>query len=470
MLACVGKLSAQGIVHVIPNPQPYYSLFYPGTLDFDIDLIGDGTTDFVLRSNDPETSVNNAVLISQNGNLLVTKASYIAAMTNGETIGSSLDTAYQWSNGKLPIGLVATLLDPETVEDGNFAGQGGGYIGFDLPGGGANYYGWMRVDGGFAGDADIFAYITDWAFETSPNTPIQAGQISEPVSFTANFTGANEVPPNRSGHSGTGTFTLESFVEGFVLTYHLELDGAFVPTSAGIFGPARPNMISRNLIADLGDAVISNLPPIGIVPVGPSLDALLTTDLNRPKPISQPPSILVYDGQIALSANQVVQLLQGRFYVNLKSPRFPGGELRGEIFPTAPVFFSAILSSRNEIPRNASTHRGEAAFALSGADLAGNVALDANLSWNSMGIYDSRNPLPQTLVVPLTNVFGVMIPPGGFPGHPDLPGSPGQALYPEQTILTDEQVYRLKRGEFYINIVTSRFRFGEIGGRILPNE
>jgi len=44
----------QGIIYVAPNPQPYYSLGYPGTLDSDLDINGDGTTDFTLRSNDPE--------------------------------------------------------------------------------------------------------------------------------------------------------------------------------------------------------------------------------------------------------------------------------------------------------------------------------------------------------------------------------------------------------------------------------
>jgi hypothetical protein len=53
MLALAGKIHAQGIVYVAPNPQPYYSLGYPGTLDFYIDINGDGTNDFILRSNDP---------------------------------------------------------------------------------------------------------------------------------------------------------------------------------------------------------------------------------------------------------------------------------------------------------------------------------------------------------------------------------------------------------------------------------
>ena len=47
-----GTARCQGIVYVAPQPQSYYSLF-GGTLDFDIDINGDGTTDFILRSGDP---------------------------------------------------------------------------------------------------------------------------------------------------------------------------------------------------------------------------------------------------------------------------------------------------------------------------------------------------------------------------------------------------------------------------------
>jgi hypothetical protein len=75
----------------------------------------------------------------------------------------------------------------------------------------------------------------------------------------------------------------------------------------------------------------------------------------------------------------------------------------------------------------------------------------------------------KTPIANLDNLFGVQIPDGGFPNEPGLPG---QILYPGQSILnlTDAQVYRLKRGEFYLNVLTSRFPRGEIGGRILPNE
>ena len=119
-------------------------------------------------------------------------------------------------------------------------------------------------------------WVYDYAYETTPNTPIQAGQINQPILFSANLTGANEVPPRRSRHSGIGTFTLESFEHGFVLDYHLELDGAYAPNSAEIFGPAKRAGRPPTLIADLGGAQIVFSPPltnIGLVPFAPALPA-----------------------------------------------------------------------------------------------------------------------------------------------------------------------------------------------------
>jgi hypothetical protein len=156
--------------------------------------------------------------------------------------------------------------------------------------------------------------------------------------------------------------------------------------------------------------------------------------------------------------------------VNFKSAKYREGELRGEIFPTAPIQFSATLSGRNEIPRNVSAHRGEAAFTLAGNNLTYELALD-NFTFTSAGIYAApiAFPSPFDLIAKLDITLGVVIPVGGLPG---VLGLPGQTLYEGQSALslTDEEVYRLKHGEFYIEVLTPHFRNGEIGGRILPNE
>lgn len=169
--------------------------------------------------------------------------------------------------------------------------------------------------------------LTQDLFSTGPNfTPQTAQGFLLPVSstFTSTFNGDNEIPPNHSNNSGNGTFILE----GNVLSYNLTLDGSFAPTSAGIFATLTPKTISGHLIADLGNASISNLSPIPFPPTGP-----VPFDLQRPSIISQPPVALVYSGQITLGSSQVAELLAGKFYVNFKSAKFRQGELRGEILP-----------------------------------------------------------------------------------------------------------------------------------------
>jgi hypothetical protein len=182
MLAVSGGTAwSQGIVYVSPQPQPYYSLF-GGILDFDLDINGDGTTDFILRSGDSDTSVNNAVLIPQGDNTIVVQSSYVANMNVGDTVGSSLNSIYQWSNAKTPISTLAILLGQQSAEDGNFAGQPSGYMGFDFVVAGANYYGWIYVSSP-VNDAGIYANVVEWAYESDANTPITISAAPEPSTW-----------------------------------------------------------------------------------------------------------------------------------------------------------------------------------------------------------------------------------------------------------------------------------------------
>ena len=402
---------------------------------------------------------------------MLLSGSGVALLPSGSWISAQPPSGASWSAPDTSADLVvfqSSQRNPAVRWAGPLADAQAGCLGVQFMAADGLHFGWIRVrlpltaaaPNGFP--VEFLPVVVDWAYETSPNTPIKAGQVDDSIFFTANLSGANEVPPNQSGHSGTGTFTLESFVDGYALIYRLELAGTLVAKSAGIFGPASREERPPRLIADLGYAqiVFQPPPPIGLVPFSP-----VPTSLNQSDIVLPPPTAIVYEGLLALSSNQVVQLLCGQLFVDLKSLQFPRGELRGQLWPADPILFSATLSGRNIRPRNNSPHGGEALFTLTGATLAGELALDGNFSWKSIGIYASPVALPGTLVAALTNVIGVVIPPGGFPGEPGLPG---QGLYDEHATLTDRQVNQLKNGRFYLQILTPRFPRGEIGGRIIP--
>ena len=187
LTSLLGLLSAtatwgQGIIHVSPQPQPYYSLTSPGTLDESIDINGDGMADFTLLFGSKLYGFGSAVLISSNGNLSVAAdfRPLAANMAMGDWVGSSLASPYEWTRGQTRITGYTGLIDGLfSAPIGNFSGPGG-YIGFDLVQNGQNYYGWMHITSP-TNDAFNYGVITEWAYSTVPNAPIMVGQVPEPA-------------------------------------------------------------------------------------------------------------------------------------------------------------------------------------------------------------------------------------------------------------------------------------------------
>jgi hypothetical protein len=65
-------------------------------------------------------------------------------------------------------------------------------------------------------------------------------------------------------------------------------------------------------------------------------------------------------GTLPLTAGDLYDLMSGNFYVNIHSPTFPGGEIRGQLRLVRQ--FQAVLRGTNEVPPNTSTHTGSASF------------------------------------------------------------------------------------------------------------
>ncbi|OWW19947.1 hypothetical protein AYR66_10970 [Noviherbaspirillum denitrificans] len=107
------------------------------------------------------------------------------------------------------------------------------------------------------------------------------------------MSGAKEVPPNDSAASGTGVVTIDPVSRQFTATV----------TTTGIAGTAAH--IHEGIANDTGPVVF----PMTEVPKGSG--------------------IWKVSGQ--LSEAQLIALLAERYYINVHSARFPGGEIRGQI-------------------------------------------------------------------------------------------------------------------------------------------
>ena len=99
----------------------------------------------------------------------------IYAFNQGAPISSSLVPVLAWwgSNGNGPPSIVSAA---NIGSIGYFQGQTDAYAGFRLDVAGSLYYGWIHIQNFGAN----WGQIIDWAYETSPNTPIFAGQVPEP--------------------------------------------------------------------------------------------------------------------------------------------------------------------------------------------------------------------------------------------------------------------------------------------------
>ncbi len=125
-----------------------------------------------------------------------------------------------------------------------------------------------------------------------------APAFAETVNFTADLTGASEVPATDSAGTGKVEATLDTETKVFTWTINYEgLSGE--PTAAHFHGPAAEG---------------ANAGPV--VPI--------------PDPLASP-----INGNATLTDEQVTQLQGGQWYFNVHTEKFPDGEIRGQVKPAA---------------------------------------------------------------------------------------------------------------------------------------
>jgi hypothetical protein len=171
--------------------------------------------------------------------------------------------------------------------------------------------------------------------------------------FTATLSGTNEIPPNNSPATGTGTFTLVANV----FAYQVFMPLPFVPTGAQIHGPALPGQNTNALFALDG--------PMFVTPVPGGGDGGYA-----------------FTGSRTVSGAEVAQLFSGMWYVNVFSAAFPDGELRGQILPPSPDSDGDGVPDAQDYGRNTPP---DAVVNTNGATVA--QACSCNNMWNPRRLY-----------------------------------------------------------------------------------
>lgn len=95
-------------------------------------------------------------------------------LSTGQQIGSDAQ-GYSWMN--YSAGLILTA-NADFGPYGYFTGLESAYLGLQFEQDGSTYYGWVRLGVPFTGQNGGWLY--DYAYETTPNTPMFAGEIPEP--------------------------------------------------------------------------------------------------------------------------------------------------------------------------------------------------------------------------------------------------------------------------------------------------
>lgn len=241
--------------------------------------------------------------------------------------------------------------------------------------------------------------------------------------YSAVLTGAQEAPANSATALGNGTLILNAAENSVsVSADYFALSSA--PTGAHIHGPADPGV---------NGPVIITFSPLPATATG----------------------VLAAQVQ-AVTPAQVADLKAGKWYFNIHSTTFPGGEIRGRIMPQQSRF-TAHLSADQEVPAvNSVKARGFGSLLLSEDETSIDIVLSfAGLSAAQTAAHIHAPALPNANA-------GVAI---------DIGTAPGAVIQGEvraTRAISRLQLAQMRAGLAYFNVHSIDFPGGEIRAQVRP--
>ena len=145
----------------------------------------------------------------------------------------------------------------------------------------------------------------------------------------------------------------------------------------------------------------------------------------------------------------------GRLYVNIHSPTYPPGEIRGQILPEGITLLVSELSGEQEVPAVDTNAYGLAALTLDEAGLlltihANTIRLDNASAAHLHGEYAGAN--------------------GGVEIGLNQDGSDPDHWFTEEAALSAAQLTALLSGATYVNVHSPTYPGGEIRGQVVPED
>ncbi|MGE5498588.1 MAG: CHRD domain-containing protein, partial [Syntrophothermus sp.] len=158
-------------------------------------------------------------------------------------------------------------------------------------------------------------------------------------------------------------------------------------------------------------------------------------------------------GDQSLTADLIKSLLMGNIYVNVHSPAYPAGEIRGQVLLNEGWGFAAQLNGVQVVPSSASTGAGTGTFILTPAGLKYDLTLtgvtpvqttinNAPVSQNGPVLHD------------ITSGFN-----SGMTGHDVL-------LFDNSDSTKSSLISSMLNNNLYVTVNTAAFAGGEIRGQI----
>lgn len=269
-----------------------------------------------------------------------------------------------------------------------------------------------------AGDYYVNVHTTH-----SPSGEIrgQVGMTTPRVDSHALLNGGEENPAIDTDALGVGTFHLSADLS--TLAYHLAVTGIDNVTAAHLHTgwPGANGGVAHPLFGG------------GPPPLEPG------------SPVN---------GLLAVDAQSVLDLWSGFYYANVHTTDHPSGEIRGQVEGAS--LFDAMLSGANEVPPNGSAGTGRGVLALSDDASTLHVRVKVDNIDHITAAHIHKAPAGENGPV----VFPLSV--GGTP-----PFDVDNPVYAELP-LTDENLFDLMAGNYYVNVHTSHIPAGEIRGQVWP--